>query len=60
MKGKELLDFIQENSLQEYDIKIKVLVCKKELEYSKKEIITGKYIDENKKEVVLLVNEDSE
>jgi hypothetical protein len=63
MKGKEIINFIKENRLEDYDVKLKVCSFKEEkseFENLKSLDITGKYIDENKKKVVFLVSENFE
>jgi hypothetical protein len=57
MKGKEIMNFIKENRLEDYDVKLKLCGFKGE-KLDVEADITGKYIDEDKKVVVLLVVED--
>lgn len=62
MKGKELVEFIKENRLEDYDIKLKVWNFKGESAEEKKfkiGNISEKYIDEQKKEAVLYGSEDT-
>jgi hypothetical protein len=61
MKGKELVEFIQQNNLEDFDIKLKVWDFKGEKTELRKFIIgdiTGKYIDTKNNEAVLFGSED--